>query len=117
MVGGGEANAEVAIFPLEAINFCMRPFGALMPFVAVGLAKLVVDKLLVIPLDGGGARLKEGTGEEGLRGDGLLLKAGEGLLILLLLGEGEEVLDGDEGVRFQALSIWLMSEKSDMRVT
>lgn len=114
MVGGGEENAEAVILPLEAMNFCMRPLGARIAFVAVGLDKFVVDKLLVIPLEGGGARAKEGTGEAGLRGEGLLLGASEGELRLWILGEGEEEV---EELRFQELSIWLMSLKSDMRVT
>lgn len=113
-MGGGEENAEAVILPLEAMNFCMRPLGARIAFVAVGLDKFVVDKLLVIPLEGGGARAKEGTGEAGLRGEGLLLGASEGELRLWILGEGEEEV---EELRFQELSIWLMSLKSDMRVT
>lgn len=101
--GGGEEKAEVVILPREAMNFCMRPFGARMVAEAVGLARLVVERLLVRPLDGEGVKL--GTGEEGLRGEGLRFVTG------VLKPAGLLEVEG----RRRGLS--LTSVKSDIRVT
>lgn len=95
--GGGEAKAEPVIFPREAINFCMSPLGARGLARDVELARLLVDRLLERPRDKPGEGVKVGTGEDGLRGDGLRFGVEEG--VLKLLGRGG-------GGRVRGLSFW-----------
>ena len=107
-VAGGETNAEPVILPRDAMNFCMSPFGGRVVEVE---DRLLVDKLRDRPLRlRAGEGVKLGTGDAGLLGEGERFGVEDG--VVLVLGRGVMGRAWERG-----LSSWVISLKSDRRVT